>query len=267
MGEILKALLASRIGQIFLAAILIIAAGSIVSVLVLLWRVVGRGSTLDLWGLTISSTTTPTSQEAKTASSPGKTIPSEKIVYVKLLHMRERSASQQPVYRYQFWDGQECDVWDEAVYMFYQSFPEEQQSFRWNIRSGGIAHPNLLHPWMDKIEFPDPGERAYGPLVAPICYVPSHVYIPVSHLFNGQQPGNREILLLAESEVAFARLILDASSVPGIRLTRVRAFRGGRSGERQAIGSSEPRPGVFMCQGTHMKAGDTLRFVYDTEAR
>jgi hypothetical protein len=78
MGEILKALLASRIGQIFLAAILIIAAGSIVSVLVLLWRVVGRGSTLDLWGLTISSTTTPTSQEAKTASSPGKTIPSEK---------------------------------------------------------------------------------------------------------------------------------------------------------------------------------------------
>ena len=229
MGEILKALLASRIGQIFLAAILIIAAGSIVSVLVLLWRVVGRGSTLDLWGLTISSTTTPTSQEAKPASSPGKT--------------------------------------DEAVYMFYQSFPEEQQSFRWNIRSSGIAHPNLLHPWMDKIEFPDPGERAYGPLVAPICYVPSHVYIPVSHLFNGQQPGNREILLLAESEVAFARLILDASSVPGIRLTRVRAFRGGRSGERQAIGSSEPRPGVFMCQGTHMKAGDTLRFVYDTEAR
>ena len=89
MGEILKALLASRIGQIFLAAILIIAAGSIVSVLVLLWRVVGRGSTLDLWGLTISSTTTATSQEAKTASSPGKTIPSEKIVYVKLLHMRE----------------------------------------------------------------------------------------------------------------------------------------------------------------------------------
>jgi hypothetical protein len=171
------------------------------------------------------------------------------------------------VYRYQFWDGQECDVWDEAVYMFYQSFPEEQQSFRWNIRSSGIAHPNLLHPWMDKIEFPDPGERAYGPLVAPICYVPSHVYIPVSHLFNGQQPGNREILLLAESEVAFARLILDASSVPGIRLTRVRAFRGGRSGERQAIGSSEPRPGVFMCQGTYMKAGDTLRFVYDTEAR
>src|SRR5438128_3160059 len=161
MGEILKALLASRIGQIFLAAILIIAAGSIVSVLVLLWRVVGRGSTLDLWGLTISSTTTPTSQEAKPASSPGKT---------------ERNASQQPVYRYQFWDGQECDVWDEAVYMFYQSFPEEQQSFRWNIRSSGIAHPNLLHPWMDKIEFPDPGERAYGPLVAPICYVPSHVY-------------------------------------------------------------------------------------------
>jgi hypothetical protein len=146
MGEILKALLASRIGQIFLAAILIIAAGSIVSVLVLLWRVVGRGSTLDLWGLTISSTTTPTSQEAKTASSPGKTIPSEKIVYVKLLHMRERNASQQPVYRYQFWDGQECDVWDEAVYMFYQSFPEEQQSFRWNIRSSGIAHPNLLQP-------------------------------------------------------------------------------------------------------------------------
>ena len=42
-GRILKALLASRIGQIFLAAILIIAAGSIVSVLVLLWRVVGRG--------------------------------------------------------------------------------------------------------------------------------------------------------------------------------------------------------------------------------
>src|SRR5438552_3841723 len=82
MEEILKALLASRIGQIFLAAILIIAAGSIVSVLVLLWRVVGRGSTLDLWGLTISSTTTPTSQEAKPASSPGKTIPSEKIVYV-----------------------------------------------------------------------------------------------------------------------------------------------------------------------------------------
>jgi hypothetical protein len=158
MAEVLKALLGSSVGRIFLAAILVISTALIVAVLGLLWRVLGKGAKLDFWGLTISSTTAATSQEARSPSVPSSSLPSEKIVYVKLLHMRERDGVQKPVYRHQFWDGQELDVWDEALYLFYQSFPEEQQSFRWNIRSSGVAHPNLMHHWKDKIEFPDPGE-------------------------------------------------------------------------------------------------------------
>jgi len=257
MAEIVKALLSSHTGQIFLAAILLIATGLIIGMLVLFWRVLGKGSKLHFWGLPISSSAMPTSGEAKTPSV-SSALPSEKIVYVKLLHMRERGGSRKPVYRHQFWDGEEVDVWDEVLYLFYQSFPERQPFFRWNIRSSGIAHPNLLHPWKDKIEFPDPGERAEGHLVAPICYAPSQVYIPVSYLLNGQQPGNREILLLAESELAFARLILDAASVPEVRLVHVKAFRGGRFGERQSIGLSEKRPGLFVCEGNDLKAGSAL---------
>jgi hypothetical protein len=217
----------------------------------------GRGFKLGPFELTSRTALQPASNETPGVQDGAQL---EKIVYVKILHLRDRER-ESPAYSRALPGAGLAPIYDETLYVVVNIFPKPQRMFKWSVRSSGFAYPHILYPWMDKIGTADPQEPSTGTFVAPECYTSSDTYIALSHFFNGQQEGNRDAFLRTETDIKRALLVLDLSSVPDVPVSNVRAYRC-TSRNKELIGVAELNSRVFKCSAEDMKVGEILRIEY-----
>jgi hypothetical protein len=221
-----------------------------------------EGRAVKAWGVEIGEQKSNISSASgdngnRSNSSQTKIVQLHKFVYVKLLSFREK-ANDKPVYRHRLPDGAFIDVYDEAVFFVFHLYSDVQPFGKWNVWSSGTAYPQVLYPWMIQPSRSDAREPAYGPVVPVSCNIPSTIYVPVTHMFNGQQPGQREVILRTESYIESARLILDYSSVAEYKIGELRAYRGA-----EPIAGYGPRQGIYACDGNQLNMGEQLRITFE----
>jgi len=221
----------------------------------------GRSAKVWLFEIGQQNTALATAPSAQTSEPQSSEIKQkQKIVYAKLIHCRDKTADR-PVYKRSLPDGQEVDVYDEVVFFVFHSYQCIQPFGKWTVRSSGVAYPQVLYPWLDRLVYGDPRDPVCGPVVPVSCNEPSAIYIPLTHMFNGQQNGNRDVILRTESAIENARLVLDYSSIEGpYRITDLRAYRGDKQ-----IPGVEVNKGVFTCEGTNLKVGEFMKICYAIE--
>jgi hypothetical protein len=256
----------SALGQKGVAIFLLCVVGLFGSMIVLMyWKGWKEGRSVKLLGLEIGvrpssdNKDTDPHQSKRDKAVPAEVTQLEKFMYVKLVHLRDR-LKDSPVYRRRWPDGTPHDIYDEALYFVFHLYSEIQSFGKWNVRSSGVAHPEVIFPWLDQLLRMDPKDPLFGPVVSVNCNEPSNIYVPLTHMFNGQQQGEREVIMRTECFIRHARLTLDFSSVVGYRLTNLRAFKGG-----QHIAGYEGRMGIYTCETNDLEIGEHLRITYDLE--
>jgi hypothetical protein len=248
-----------------LALILLIFIGILAAFLYRLLRSASKeGRAIKVWGVEIGeqkASNPNTSADDNPDSPQTKTLQLHKFVYVKLISLREKGIDK-PVYQRRLPDGIIIDVYDEALFFVFHLYSDIQPFGKWNVRSSGVAVPQVLYPWMNQPLPGDPQEPVYGPVVPVSCNIESSVYVPVTHMFNGQQPGERGVILRTESYIQSARLILDYSSVAECDITQLKAFRG-----EEPIAGYEPRHGIYTCDAKSLKMGDHLKINFEANRK
>jgi hypothetical protein len=186
----------------------------------------------------------------------------EKLVYAKILSLRDRRADA-PVYSREI-DGARIPISDETIYVSLHFFTEARSYFKWNIQTSGIAESNVIYPWQTLPVFagPLPGDPRRTMVIGSNQH--SNSYVALSHFFNGQQPGHREVFIHIEEDAAKATLVLDLSSIEGeVRVSGLREFV---NGGKQPMPVHEERHRIYLITDTELRMGETLRLTYTFKA-
>jgi hypothetical protein len=98
----------------------------------------------------------------------------------------------------------------------------------------------------------------------------SNVFYSVTNFINAFQSGNTFYQTMADQSIAFARLIVDFSSLPGFTTIHKTEPTAKRYNERKnaniiAVSVTQIKPGIYKCAMENMLPGDVvvINFVID----
>lgn len=240
-------------------AIVVITIAVILMILALIYLIVVKaGRNLRIYGIEItrSNTLQADSQKEDHIEDPADD-QIHKVVYAKVLNFR-RKGIDPPLYTRVF-ENKDVDVYDETLVLAFHRFAEQRSSFSWRVTTAGVGSSQVFFPWMDRLLYPDPKDPQHGSFLSPTCHLESDVYIFMTHLFNDINDDQLcDTRLRAESNIRSARVILDLSSVPELKVKSMKAYRG-----EQFLGVAEPRTRVFTCHAEQLKNTEILRICYE----
>ena len=193
----------------------------------------------------------------------------KKLLYVKVNHLREKTADAPPVYRRKVErlaeDVQTVDVYDEAVYFTLELFPSKKKLERRTDQSSGVVDPRIIIPLKYPLEFGDK-YAARAPNTAQMeVDAESDTLLTISHFENGLQSNEQDFASRVEEDAEYARMIVDFSSIPDAQTVVLPGSawvrREGKDQEAEIVtlGGS-----MYMVSCEDAKAGDYLgmRFTF-----
>lgn len=199
----------------------------------------------------------------------------EKVEYIKMLHLADKTKTAEPVYKkYISRLQQEEEIYDEAQFaelMIYSGKPDSNMVNNYS-QSHGTIDMNVIVPWQDVSNQVQQLQEDDGMSDQARGYVDmtSNVFYSVTNFINAFQRGNTFFQTRADQSVAFARLIVDFSSLPGFSTMHKTEPRGKRYNERKkaditAVSVTQIKPGVYQCAIENMLPGDVVVMNFDID--
>lgn len=198
---------------------------------------------------------------------------SEKVQYIKMLHLTDKEKKAAPVYlkyieRLQAEEG----VYDEAQFFELVIYSGNGKSTLANnySRSGGIIDMDVIIPRQDPAsdKLPVQEDDLMKDAVRRNIDMDSNVFYSVTSFINAFQKGNTFYQTRADEDIKWIRLIVDFSALPHHRKIQRSAPAGKHYNENnkaqvKELAVSEIKEGIYQAEAATLKAGDIVVMRFD----
>ncbi len=199
----------------------------------------------------------------------------EKVEYIKMLHLADKTKNAEPVYKkYISRLQQEAEIFDEAQFaelMIYSGKPDSNMAYNYS-QSRGTIDMDIIVPRQEESnqvqqlhedDSMSDQARAYVDMT-------SNVFYSVTNFINAFQRGDTFYQTRADQSIAFARLIVDFSSLPGFTTIHKTEPTAKRYNERKAadiiaVSVTQIKPGIYKCAMENMSPGDVVVMNFDID--
>ncbi|MEP7317448.1 MAG: hypothetical protein ABI921_01865 [Panacibacter sp.] len=192
----------------------------------------------------------------------------EKILYIKMLHLKERTATSAPLYK-KFIPriNSTEDVFDESQFLELLIYSTDAPLIDVSNHSSGVVDMNILLPWK-KLFFPNPTDAKDREDVHQKIQLPSNVFFSSTNFINGFQKGNTSYGARAYLFNKNLRMIVDFSTLgnyeklqksPPYAVRRI--IKSEKESEPEKV--EEIQPGVFHYQAMNIDEGDVVEIRFD----
>lgn len=199
----------------------------------------------------------------------------EKVEYIKMLHLIDKSKNTRPVYKkYITRLQQEEEIFDEAQFaelMIYSGKPDSNMVYNYS-QSHGTIDMNIIVPRQDATQGGEQREEDDGMSDQARGYVgmSSNVFYSVTNFINAFQRGNTFYQTRADQPIAIARLIVDFSSLPCFLTIHKTDPKARRYNEREKADTIELpviqiKSGIYQCAAENMLPGDVVVMNFDID--
>lgn len=187
----------------------------------------------------------------------------QKLAYIKILYLSKMEGGKNPIYHrtIERLGNEEVSVFDEFVFYSLNIYSQEHEQYSCEFRSSGIIDLRIVHPWKEKLAFPDKDAQFQKGYMKQTINESSNVYYIVCHHYNGLQPGHEDIGMRMDEDTKYARLVVDFSSIPNSELIfkeRPKAILRTEN-EEKSIGIIEKKPSIYSTSQGDLKKGQFLR--------
>jgi hypothetical protein len=187
----------------------------------------------------------------------------QKLLYVKVTHLRTKAADTAPVYRRNVErlaeDIRMVDVYDEAVYYTLELFSSKKKVERRTDQSSGVVDPRMMIPLRYPLVFGDKFAGRAANTAQMEVSDETDTLLTVSHFVNGLQGREQEFASRVEEDADYARMIVDFSSIPDARtFVQQQSAWVRRDDQDQAAKVESLGESIYMVSCEDAKAGDYL---------
>lgn len=197
----------------------------------------------------------------------------EKVLYIKMLHLVDKTKNAEPVYKkYISRLQQEKDVFDEAQFaelVIYSRKPDSNMAYNYGQSQASIDM-SVIVPRQDgsnevqELQEDDTmSNQARG-----YIDMNSNVFYSVTNFINAFQRGYTYYQTRADQSITLARLIVDFSSLPVFKTIQKTEPTAKRYNERKKADTSavlvtQIKPGIYQCAMDTMLPGDVVVMNFD----